>query len=103
MTGPFDDFTTQNGAIAFTSADGVGSVELGSLVLHVGDAPQSFTVATGRLTASVAYDAATGQGTISYSYTLLDNTLGTPSVNFAVAVTDAAGHIGRLTRSVVVH
>jgi VCBS repeat-containing protein len=83
--------TTQNGVITFTSPDGVSKVELGGLVLHIGDAPLSFIDATGRLTASVAYDAATGQGTISYSYTLLDNTLGTPSVNFPVAVTDADG------------
>jgi VCBS repeat-containing protein len=33
----------------------------------------------------------TGKGEINYSYTLLDNTVGTPSVNFAVAVTDVDG------------
>jgi hypothetical protein len=69
----------------------VGSVELGNLVLHVGDAPQTFTDSTGRLTASVTYDATTGLGEIDYSYTLLDNTLGVPSVSFAVAVSDLDG------------
>ena len=47
---------------------------------------------TGTLTASYVYDAATGAGTISYSYTLLDNTSGNnTSASFAVVVTDADG------------
>ena len=58
--------TTASGTITFISADGVGSVELGSLVLHVGDAPK--TDATGALTAFVTYNAATGNGVIHYSY-----------------------------------
>jgi hypothetical protein len=69
----------------------VGSIELGSLTLTASGTPKTFTDATGSLTASFNYDATTGQGAISYSYTLLDNTLATPSVNFAVAVTDADG------------
>ena len=83
---------TASGTISFTSPDGVQRVELGSLVLTTAGTQQSFTDATGRLTASYTYDVATGQGTISYSYTLLDNTLvGAPSPSFAVAVTDTDG------------
>ncbi|WJI51167.1 hypothetical protein NLY44_32825, partial [Mesorhizobium sp. C089B] len=39
-------------------------------------AAQTFTDATGSLTASYVYNPATGAGTISYSYTLVDNTTG---------------------------
>src|SRR5581483_3829859 len=80
---------TTTGVITFTSPDGISRVELGSLVLTSPGTPQSFTDGTGTLTASFAFNAATGQGTITYTYTLLDNTLIDPStVSFAVAVTD---------------
>jgi hypothetical protein len=83
--------TTKVGTISFTSAEGVRTVELGGLVLvpfPIGQ-PQTITDATGSLTASFLYDAATGQGTISYSYTLLNNTHGlSTSASFVVAVTD---------------
>jgi VCBS repeat-containing protein len=84
--------TTEIGTIRFTSLDGVSKIELGGLVLTAADVQQSFTDATGTLTASFIYDAATGLGEITYTYTLLDNTLGDPSsVSFEVAVTDADG------------
>src|SRR5262245_13591206 len=82
---------TTSGTISFTSPDGVSKVELGGLTLTVSGTQQTIADATGRLTASFSYNPATGQGTISYTYTLLDNTIGTPSVSFAVAVTDADG------------
>src|SRR5581483_11998074 len=83
---------TTTGVITFTSPDGISRVELGSLVLTSPGTPQSFTDGTGTLTASFAFNAATGQGTITYTYTLLDNTLIDPStVSFAVAVTDTDG------------
>ena len=67
-------------------------MELGGLVLTVSDTPQTFTDATGRLTASFSYDATTGLGEIDYIYTLLDNTSGDLStVSFGVAVTDLDG------------
>jgi VCBS repeat-containing protein len=84
--------TTAVGTITFTSVDGVKQIEVGGLVLTASGALKTFTDATGSLTASFSYDAATGQGTISYSYTLVDNTQGDPSsVSFAVAVTDQDG------------
>ncbi|TJV29873.1 MAG: hypothetical protein E5X87_29810, partial [Mesorhizobium sp.] len=81
---------TTSGTIGFSSSDGVSEVSLGGHVLT--GAPQTFTDATGSLTASYVYDPATGLGTISYSYTLIDNTSGdATSVNLPVAVTDADG------------
>ncbi len=81
-----------SGTIAFTSLDGVSVISLGGHVLT--GAPQTFADGTtGTLTASFSYDAATGAGVISYSYTLIDNTLVDPSSSssFAVVVTDADG------------
>ncbi|PBB82008.1 hypothetical protein CK218_03715 [Mesorhizobium sp. WSM3879] len=81
---------TTSGSIGFTSPDGIQTVSLGGHVLS--GVPQTFTDATGSLTASYVYDAATGAGTISYSYTLATNTSGeNTSVSFAVEVTDADG------------
>ena len=87
-----DPSETVSGTIAFTSLDGVSVVSLGGHVLT--GAPQTFADGTtGTLTASFSYDAATGAGVISYSYTLIDNTLVDPSSSssFAVVVTDADG------------
>ena len=87
-----DPSETVSGTIAFTSLDGVSVVSLGGHVLT--GAAQTFADGTtGTLTASFSYDAATGAGVISYSYTLIDNTLVDPSSSssFAVVVTDADG------------
>ncbi|SDA92272.1 membrane fusion protein, adhesin transport system, partial [Mesorhizobium qingshengii] len=81
---------TTSGTIGFTSPDGIQTVSLGGHVLT--GVAQTFTDATGSLTASYVYNAATGAGTISYSYTLLDNTSGdNTNASFAVVVTDADG------------
>ena len=87
-----DPSETVSGTIAFTSLDGVSVISLGGHVLT--GAPQTFADGTtGTLTASFSYDAATDAGVISYSYTLIDNTLVDPSSSssFAVVVTDADG------------
>ena len=81
--------TTKSGAISFNSPDGVQSVSLGGHLLT--NSPQTFTDPTGSLTASFTFNAATGKGTITYTYTLLDNTVGIPSASFAVVVTDRDG------------
>jgi hypothetical protein len=95
--------TTKAGTINFVSPDGVQTVSLGGHTLTA--AAQTFPDgATGSLTASFTFNAATGKGTISYSYTLLDNTLGIPSASFAVVVTDRDGHSnppGNLVISIV--
>ncbi|MER9087384.1 Ig-like domain-containing protein, partial [Mesorhizobium sp. M0847] len=81
---------TTSGTIGFTSPDGVSVVSLGGHVLT--GAAQTFTDATGSLTASYVYNPATGAGTISYSYTLVDNTTGdNTTASFAVVVTDTDG------------
>ncbi|MES0180933.1 VCBS domain-containing protein, partial [Mesorhizobium sp. M0025] len=82
---------TTSGTIGFTSPDGLTTVSLGGHVLT--GIPTAFADGTtGTLTASYVYNPATGLGTISYSYTLIDNTLTDPSsTSFAVVVTDADG------------
>jgi VCBS repeat-containing protein len=81
---------TTSGTISFTSPDGLSVASLGGHALT--GAPQTFTDATGSLTASYTYNAGTGTGSISYSYTLLDNTSGdNTTASFAVVVTDADG------------
>ena len=82
--------TTRLGSIGFTAADGLQSITLGGHLLST--SPQTFTDATGSLTASYTFDAVTHRGTISFTYTLLDNTLGVSSASFAVVVTDSSGH-----------
>src|SRR5262245_10515903 len=86
---PAFPITTKTGTISFSSPDGVQSVSLGGHLLS--NSPQTFTDPTGSLTASFTFNALTGKGTITYSYTLLDNTLGIPSASFAVVVTDPQG------------
>jgi len=81
--------TTKVGTISFTSPDGVQTVSLGGHALT--GTSQTFTDAIGSLTASFTFNAVTGKGTITYSYTLLDNTLGVPNANFAVVITDRDG------------
>jgi hypothetical protein len=81
--------TTKVGTISFTSPDGVQTVSLGGHALT--GTSQTFTDATGSLTASFTFNTATGKGTITYSYTLLDNTLGVGNANFAVVITDRDG------------
>ncbi|MFB9981804.1 VCBS domain-containing protein, partial [Mesorhizobium kowhaii] len=81
---------TTSGNIGFTSPDGVSVVSLDGHALSAVD--QTFTDGTGSLTASYVFDAATGIGTIHYTYTLLDNTAGNATnVSFPVAVMDANG------------
>ncbi|MBZ9672603.1 beta strand repeat-containing protein, partial [Mesorhizobium sp. ES1-3] len=94
---------TTSGTIGFTSPDGIQTVSLGGHVLT--GVPQTFTDATGSMTASYAYNAATGIGSISYAYTLTTNTSGdNTSTSFAVVVTDADGDTapaGNLTINIV--
>src|SRR5262249_15813479 len=61
--------TTKAGTISIVSPDGVQSVTLGGHALN--GTPQTFSDATGSLTASYTFNTATGKGAISYTYTLL--------------------------------
>jgi len=58
--------TTRAGTIGFTSPDGVQSISLGGHLLST--SPQTFTDATGSLTASYAFDAVTHRGTINFAW-----------------------------------
>ena len=79
-----------SGTIGFSSPDGVSQVSLGGHVLS--GVPASFADGTrGTLTASYVYDPVTGAGTISYSYTLLDNTAGdATAASFAELIKQSA-------------
>ncbi|MCM8558382.1 beta strand repeat-containing protein [Sphingomicrobium sediminis] len=97
-----------SGVIGFTSPDGLGGISIAGTALDL-DAgfPQTVSSdATGKLVITgYTYDAMTGAGTISYTYTLLDNTLSDPdSVSFSVVVTDADGDSnapGNLTIAII--
>jgi VCBS repeat-containing protein len=84
-----------SGTITFTAVDGIGSVSIGGVVVTPGSLPQTISSdATGTLVVTgYSYDPATGAGSITYVYTLIDNTLdgdGT-TVSFDLVVTDADG------------
>src|SRR5204863_7894583 len=82
---------TTSGTISFTSPDGISAVSLGGHAL-TGTATAFADGTTASRRSSDLYSEATGLGSISYSYTLLDNTLTDPSsTSFAVVVTDADG------------
>ena len=84
-----------SGTITFTAIDGVGSVSLGGTVITPGSLPQTVSSdATGTLVVTgYTYDPATGEGSVTYAYTLVDNTLeddGT-TVSFDLTITDGDG------------
>uniref|UniRef100_UPI00055EDB39 Ig-like domain-containing protein n=1 Tax=Nitratireductor aquibiodomus TaxID=204799 RepID=UPI00055EDB39 len=90
-----DPSEATSGTVTFTAPDGVQSVSVAGTALALGDPfPQTVSSdATGTLVVTgYSYNAVTGQGSISYSYTLTDNTLADPDgVSFGVTVTDADG------------
>ena len=85
--------TTAAGEITFTSPDGIGLITLGGTPITATSqaTAQPFAVTGGLMTAWYTIDAT--HDTLQYSYTLLNNTDAgsTPSVSFAVAVTDLDG------------
>ncbi|MBO9695796.1 MAG: VCBS domain-containing protein, partial [Sphingopyxis sp.] len=89
------DAETTSGTITFTSPDGVASVTIEGVAITPGSLPQSiFSNDTGTLVITgYSYDPVTGQGSITYSYTLNDNALNTgdTTVSFDIVVTDLDG------------
>ncbi|SNT12600.1 VCBS repeat-containing protein [Sphingopyxis indica] len=86
---------TTSGTIGFTSPDGVASVTINGVVVTPGSLPQTISSdGTGTLVIDAySYDPATGKGSISYTYSLSDNTAdpdGT-TVSFDIVVTDLDG------------
>uniref|UniRef100_UPI00262035ED beta strand repeat-containing protein n=1 Tax=uncultured Erythrobacter sp. TaxID=263913 RepID=UPI00262035ED len=86
--------------ISFNSPDGLDNVTLNGIVLDAGSLPQTIiSDATGILVVTgVTYDPVTGDGTIEYDYTLIDNTSGDDtSVTVDIAVTDLDGDVAEDT------
>ncbi|MBJ7576779.1 choice-of-anchor K domain-containing protein [Devosia sp. MC532] len=83
-----------SGTITFTSPDGLRTISLGGKPLTTSD--QTFNTdvggVQGTLTARYEFNAATGAGTIHYTYTLTDNTSGdNTAATFPVVITDLDG------------
>jgi len=107
----FDGNSEQtSGTVTFVSPDGVGSVTIENTPLDIESflSDPSFTQvvssdATGTLTITdYTYDPATGEGTISYTYLLNDNT-GDPdftAVPFDITVTDLDGQFDTETLTI---
>jgi len=107
--GTNDSNTTEHtdGVITITAKDGVASLQIGSnaalTLAELNDLtanPVTYSDATGELKLT-GFDEGTGQ--LSYTYTLLDNTLVDPdSVSFALKVTDIDGSEGTGTLTVAI-
>ncbi len=86
------DGDVTSSTITFNSPDGVSSVSIGGTTITPGALPQTVVSnATGILVITgYSYNPVTGQGSISYTYTLLDNTLNTDgsTVSFPITVAD---------------
>ena len=89
------DAETTTGTITFTSPDGVASVAIEGVIITPDALPQTvFSDETGTLVITAYnYDPVTGEGSITYDYTLADNALnpGDTSVSFDIVVTDLDG------------
>ncbi|MGQ7829465.1 DUF5801 repeats-in-toxin domain-containing protein [Altererythrobacter sp. Z27] len=87
---------TTTGTITFHSPDGVQSVTIEGVAIDPNNLPQAiFADATGTLVITgYAYDPVTGDGSITYAYTLNDNTSGDDTnATFEVVVTDLDGDV----------
>ncbi|WP_300973034.1 DUF5801 repeats-in-toxin domain-containing protein [Sphingomonas sp. LHG3406-1] len=90
-----------SGIISFVSKDGLQAISINGVnVVLGGTFPQTITNANGQLlvVTGVSYNAATGNGAVSYTYTLLDNSIGNQAVaggdtqaSFPVVITDKDG------------
>jgi len=89
------DAASTSGTITFSASDGVGSVTIEGVTVTPGSLPQQIVSdATGTLVVTgYAYDAQTGQGSITYVYTLKDNVLDGDgsTVSFDFTITDLDG------------
>ena len=89
------DPASTSGTITFTAIDGIGSVSLGGTVVTPGSLPQTVASnATGTLVVTgYSFDPATGQGSVTYVYTLIDNILAPngSTVSFPIVITDVDG------------
>ncbi|MDC8753021.1 cadherin-like domain-containing protein, partial [Erythrobacter sp. sf7] len=85
------------GTITFESPDGVASVTIAGVVLTPDALPQTIVSdGTGTLVVTAySYDPATGEGSITYTYTLNDNTLDPDGTEFPfdIVVVDLDGDV----------
>ncbi|WP_120077068.1 beta strand repeat-containing protein, partial [Aurantiacibacter odishensis] len=89
-----DTSETTGATVTFNSPDGLGSIAVNGVTIDQNNLPQTVVSdGTGTLVITdVTYDPATGDGTITYEYTLGDNTSGDDtSVDFEITVTDLDG------------
>jgi VCBS repeat-containing protein len=93
------DSLTDSGSFTFIAKDGLGSISIGGHDIALNGQTTVVDDATGTLKVTgVTYDAATGTGTVNYSYTLKDNVEHAPGQgtntfdkSFDVTVTDRDG------------
>ncbi|WP_162199487.1 beta strand repeat-containing protein [Aurantiacibacter marinus] len=89
-----DPSETTSATVTFNSVDGLGSITINGVIVDQGNLPQTIVsddIGTLVITA-VTYDPVTGDGSITYEYTLADNTSGNDtSVTFVISVTDLDG------------
>lgn len=97
-----DPEETTGATITFTSPDGVESVTINGVVVSNGGLPISIETDEGTFVVTdYTYDPETGLGTITYEFTLGDNTNGDDtSVDFDVVVTDLDGDVAEDTLTI---
>jgi hypothetical protein len=92
--------TVTSGTITFSSADGIGTITFvdnnnpnNTIALDSNHSSQTFIDPNGVYSLTVSYMLVNSAGTITYTYSLLDNTDTSvhPNASFAVTVTDPDG------------
>ena len=89
-----DPSETTSATVTFNSVDGLDNVSINGIPVDQGNLPQTIVSDdTGTLViTAVTYDPLTGDGSVTYEYTLGDNTDGDDtSVTFEISVTDLDG------------
>ncbi|MEL1249641.1 beta strand repeat-containing protein, partial [Aurantiacibacter gilvus] len=100
-----DTSETTSATVIFNSPDGVADLSVNDVSIDQGNLPQTvISDDTGVLVITeVTYDPVTGDGTITYEYTLVDNTAGDDtSVSFELSVTDLDGDTASDTLTITI-
>ncbi len=98
-----DQSETTSSTITFTSPDGLESLTINGVAVTPGSLPQTIVDdATGTLVITgFTYDLVTGTGSVTYEFTLGDNTSGDDtSVEFDISVTDLDGDVASDTLTI---
>ena len=92
-----------NGAITFNAKDGPPTLTIDGITV-TGTPGQTFAGDHGTLTVTgYTYDAATGNGTITYQYVLGDNTSGdSTNDQFAISIADQDGDTTAATLTIAI-